>query len=139
MIFTLIPDDHALIVWPQVADKLEKATKTTDGRFDKMSILDELLERRIQLWVVYEETAPVAAITTRILQYSQYKALSIDWVGGSQMKEWLDEVLKTLRSYAKDQGCKKLEGRGRTGWKKILLKNGWNLDYVAYEVDISNE
>lgn len=139
MIFTLIPHDHALTVWPEVADMLDKAAKTTDGRFDKISILDELMARTIELWVIYDDTTPVAALTTRVVPYREFKTLSIDWVGGSQMKQWLGEVMETLKHYAKDQGCNRLEGRGRSGWQRVLSRYGWKPDYVAYELELDDE
>lgn len=139
MIFTLIPHEHTLTVWPQVAEMLDKAAKTTDGRFDKLSILDELMERTIELWIVYEDKEPVAALTTRVVPYKGFKTLSIDWVGGHKMSGWLDNVMDTLKSYAKDQGCSRLEGRGRAGWKRVLGRYGWKPDYVAYELELDNE
>jgi len=136
MIFTLIPTEHVLVVWPTVDEMLEKAAGTTDGRFDKLSILDELIENRIQLWVVYEDSIPVAAVTTRLSQFREFKSLSIDWVGGEKMGEWIDQVLSTIKLFAKDNGCKRLEGRGRTGWKRVLKRYGWRPQYIAYEVEL---
>ena len=139
MIFTLIPHEHTLNVWPQVAEMLDKAAKTTDGRFDKLSILDELMARTIELWVIYDDTTPVAALTTRVVPYRNFKTLSIDWVGGGRMNGWLDNVMDTLKRYAKDHGCSRLEGRGRAGWKRVLSRYGWKPDYVAYELELENE
>ena len=106
MIFTLIPQEHSLIVWPNVADLLSKAARTTNGKYSKMNILDELLENTIELWVVYDEDhKPVAALTTRVVAYDKFRALSIDWVGGGKMSKWIDLVIETLTKYAKDQDC----------------------------------
>jgi hypothetical protein len=139
MIFTLIPHDHVLDIWPEVAEMLDKAARTTDGRFDKLSILDELIDNTIELWVVFDGKVPVAALTTRVSPYVKYKALSIDWVGGSRMRDWLDNAMDTLKQYAKDQGCRKLEGRGRSGWIRTLRKYGWKPDYTALELELNDE
>jgi len=139
MIFTLVPHEYTLTVWPEVAEMLQKAAKTTGGRFDKMNILDELMARTIELWIIYEDNTPVAAITTRVVWYKEFKALSIDWVGGTQMKDWLDEVMSTLKKYAQDNGCTRLEGRGRAGWKRVLSRYGWKPDYVSYELELGDE
>jgi hypothetical protein len=139
MIFTLIPHEHVLNVWPDVAGMFERATRTTNGRFDKLSVLDELLDNHISLWVVYEDNKPVASLTTRVIPYRAYKSLSIDWVGGHKMNDWLDEVMQTLKNYAKDQDCSRLEGRGRSGWTRALKKYGWKPDYIAVELELNDE
>ena len=140
MIFTAIPQEHALIVWPNVAGLLSKATKTTNGKFNKMNILDELLDRTIELWVVYDEdNKPVAAVTTRVVPYEKFNALSVDWVGGNRMSEWIDLVLKTLTAYAKDKDCSSLAGYGRKAWSKVLAKYGWEQDYIAYKMELKDE
>ena len=139
MIFTLIPHEHGLNVWPEVADMFDRATRTTNGRFDKLSVLDELLDNHISLWVIYEDNQPVASLTTRVVPYKQYSSLSIDWVGGNKMKHWLDEAMQTLKNYAKDQGCSRLEGRGRSGWTRALKKYGWKPDYIAVELELNDE
>jgi hypothetical protein len=139
MIFTLIPHDHVLDIWPQVAEMLDKAARTTNGRFDKLSILDELMNNTIELWVVFDDKVPVAALTTRVSPYVEYKTLSIDWVGGSRMRDWIGDAMKTLKSYARDQGCRKLEGRGRSGWIRALKKYGWKPDYTALELELNDE
>jgi len=139
MIFTLIPHEHVLNVWPDVAHMFERATQTTHGRFDKLNVLDELLDNHISLWVIYEEDQPVASLTTRVIPYKAYKSLSIDWLGGNKMSQWLDQVMDTLKNYAKDQGCSRLEGRGRSGWTRALKKYGWKPDYVAIELELDDE
>ena len=140
MIFTLIPKEHSLIVWPNEADMLSKAARTTRGKFSKMNILDELMERTIELWVVYDDdNKPVAAVTTRVVPYDQFKALSIDWVGGQRMSEWIDLVVETLTNYAKDQECSMMAGYGRKAWSKVLAKYGLEQDYIAYRMELKDE
>ncbi len=140
MIFTLIPQEHSLIVWPNVADLLGKAARTTNGKYSKMSILDELLNNTIELWVVYDEDRkPVAALTTRVVAYDEFRALSVDWVGGGKMSKWIDLVIETLTKYAKDQDCSMMAGYGRRAWSKVLAKYGWEQDYIAYKMELKDE
>jgi hypothetical protein len=119
---------------------LGKAAGTTRGKFSKMNILDELLEKTIELWVVYDEdNKPIAAVTTRVIPYDKFTALSIDWVGGQRMSEWIDLVIQTLTNYAKDKECSMMAGYGRKAWAKVLAKYGWEQDYIAYRMELKDE
>lgn len=126
--------------WPRVEPLLRLATDTRDGQYDPSDIFDKLLSGELLLWGIFDdETQIVAALTTRICQYRNSRALSIDWVGGSQMKTWLPEVMEMLKRFAKDHGCQSLEGRGRSGWVRALKKYGWEHDYIAVKMELKDE
>jgi hypothetical protein len=76
-------------------------------------------------------------MTTRVIEYPERKALAMDFIGGSRMKEWLPEAQRTLEKFAKDNNCLHLEGYGRKAWKRWLDKYGWKPDYVAYRMELN--
>mgnify|MGYP001245032423 FL=1 len=84
-----------------------------------------------------DKDEPVAAITTSIISYPGRKAMAMDWIGGSRMKEWLPEVQKTIEQFAKENKCSHLEGYGRKAWGRWLNKYGWEPDYIAYRMEIN--
>ena len=48
----------------------------------------------------------IAVVTTRVIEYPERRALAMDFIGGSKMKEWLPEAQRTLESFAKDNNCR---------------------------------
>lgn len=46
-----------------------------------------------------EDDKIIAAFTTRLIQYPRRRALALDWVGGTQMKEWEDQLIDTMKRY----------------------------------------
>ena len=89
------------------------------------------------LWVVMdEEDNIIAAFTTRLLVYPQRKGLALDWVGGTRMKEWEDQLISTMRKYANELGCSHLEGYGRKAWGRALKKYGFYPEYIAYRMEL---
>jgi len=140
MIFTVIPREHIPMEWPRVEPLLKKATETRDGQYHPFDIFDKLVDGDLQLWGIFsDEKELIAVLTTRVCQYRNSRALSIDWVGGSQMKAWLPQVLETLKSFAIHNGCSSLEGRGRSGWVRALKKFGWEQDYIAIKMELKDE
>ena len=78
----------------------------------------------------------IAAFTTRLIQYPRRRALALDWVGGTQMKEWEDQLIDTMKRYGNELGCSHLEGYGRKGWGRALKKYGFYPEYIAYRMEL---
>jgi len=133
-----VPIDQIPRIWPIAGPLLKKAAETTGPRFSEMDIFDHLMDGVLALWVVIDEEEIVAALTTRIVAYNKCRALSIDWVGGSRMREWLNPALDILEKYARDNDCKRLEGYGRKAWGRALAKRGWEPDYIAYKMELDD-
>ena len=138
MIISAVPVEQIPSVWPVVGPILRKAADTTGPRFSEMDIFDHLIDGVLALWVVIDEEEIVAALTTRIVAYNKCKALSIDWVGGSRMREWMNNALDILEKYARDSDCKRLEGYGRKAWGRALAKRCWEPDYIAYKMELDD-
>jgi hypothetical protein len=91
------------------------------------------------LWVVLDEDNNiVAAFTTRLIVYPQRRALALDWVGGTRIKEWGDQMIEVASRYASELGCEHLEGYGRKGWGRFFEKRGLYPEYIAYRMELSD-
>jgi|TARA_X000001388_G_scaffold35986_2_gene25463 hypothetical protein len=148
MIVSLVPDDAVDMIWGRISHFIKKATDTSKGKFYKDDVLKGIKDKNLKLWVVVDESLGidqahnkdffVGSLTTRCIQYTDYKVLAIDWVGGKKMKEWKDVVLNDLESYAKDQGCKVMEGYGRSAWGRVLSNRSWKMDHIVYRMELSS-
>ena len=102
-----------------------------------IDILTGVYEGMYALWVVMnEDDKIIAAFTTRLIQYPRRRALALDWVGGTQMKEWEDQLIDTMKRYGNELGCSHLEGYGRKGWGRALKKYGFYPEYIAYRMEL---
>ena len=120
---------------------LNKAIETSEGKYHIDDIYEDLTKGYYNLWLVIDnkrDEKVIAAITTRIIEYPNRKAMAMDWVGGRRMAEWLPIVMNRLISFANDCGCSHLEGYGRKAWMKILKKYNWKPEYIAYRMEIDN-
>ena len=141
MICTAVPRDAVDIVWADASRLLNMAIQTSKGKYHIDDIYNDLTKGYYDLWLIIDDKSDdkvIAAITTRLIQYPNRKAMAMDWVGGKRMKEWLPIAMKTLISFAKDCNCKHLEGFGRKAWIKVLNRYNWKPEYIAYRMEIDN-
>tara|TARA_R110002126_G_scaffold267964_1_gene411423 strand:+ start:402 stop:815 length:414 start_codon:yes stop_codon:yes gene_type:complete len=134
---SLVPSEAVRHVWKDVEKVLKKSVATAQGKSETIDVLAGILTDIYVLWVVMDDDdSIVAAFTTRLLVYPQRKALALDFVGGTRMKEWNDQLIDTMRKYANELGCSHLEGYGRKAWGRSLQKYGFYPEYIAYRMEL---
>lgn len=140
LIFTPVPIDFVGLVWPEVEPLLKPATDASNGKYSVDGIYTGILDGTYVLWLVVDQDDKIiAAGTSRLVYYSeQRKAMSLDWIGGSRISEWMPNVHRAMVDYARDNGCTHLEGYGRAAWGRYMAKYGWEPDHIAYKMELSN-
>ena len=136
--FGCVPAQVLDIVWPDVEALLAPAIRTAGDKFSAADVKQSVEAGTFVLWLVTDGTKPVAAITTRIIEYPGCRAMALDWIGGRRMKEWLPIVQHTIERFAKDNGCSHLEGYGRKAWGRWLERYNWKPDYIAYKMELND-
>lgn len=136
--FGCVPLEVLNIVWPDAEKLLAPAIRTAGGKFSSEDVKQSIEAGMFVLWLVTDGTKPVAAITTRIIEYPGRRAMALDWIGGRRMKEWLPIVQDTIERFAKDNGCSHLEGYGRKAWGRWLERYNWKPDYIAYKMELND-
>ena len=132
-----MPSEAVRHVWKDVEKVLKKSVATAQGKSETIDVLAGILTDIYVLWVVMDDDdSIVAAFTTRLLVYPQRKALALDFVGGTRMNEWNDQLIDTMRKYANELGCSHLEGYGRKAWGRSLQKYGFYPEYIAYRMEL---
>ena len=138
MMISAVPKEAVSAVWADVARVMNKSVDTSNGKYHIDDLFHGIQSDLYVLWVIMEEEKVIAAITTRIIEYPGKRAMAMDWIGGSKMGKWLPIAQETLEKFAKDNNCTHLEGYGRKAWGRWLGKYGWNPEYIAYRMEISN-
>ena len=104
---SLVPKEAVGSVWKDVDEILKRAVDTVKDKSEVIDILTGVYEDMYALWVVMnDDDKVIAAFTTRLIQYPRRRALALDWVGGTQMKEWEDQLIETMKRYAIDANHK---------------------------------
>lgn len=134
---TIIDLADVALVWHLVAPLLEPAVARSGGRYDLPSLLAGLHARRSLLWVVHaEDNVLRAAFTTRVAGYPLKAMLSVDFLGGDGIVDWLPQMVDTIVRFAAESGLDGCEMLGRHGWSKPLAALGWSDVGVFMEKDV---
>jgi hypothetical protein len=127
-----VPKSQVWMLSSSVWDMLKPALE----RQHHMTSIDRLRKDcasgNSQLWFVTpEDTLQVLAIAvTEVLQYPGKRMFCIGWLGGSQMRRWID-FFEVFVDLAKRQGCDGIEVHGRRGWERVLSRWGLSFDRLV--------
>ena len=122
--------------WPYVKDFIEIAVKQTDGRYTLEDAYKMVSDQGYLLWAALGEDGIKGAIITCFLTYPRKKSLHIMFLGGTQGHDWKAQFLKTMRKFARDQGCSAIEASGREGWSRMLKADGFKPLWHTFEIPI---
>lgn len=125
-------------IWAEAANMLAPALATAEGKLEIQDVRDQIMSGVLVLWMIWRKNKPVAFYTTRIVEYPQCRAMAIDWVGGEEMRHWMDQGLDELEKHARNNKCQHIEGYGRVAWGRVLKRRGWKPEYVAYRMELSD-
>ena len=137
---TIVPTEYVHLEWNKVAPLIQKAIDITPGRIAASDIYIMLLAGEILLWEITDkDNKVIAALTSKVFDLPRGRICCAEWCGGSDMEDWIDELIVKIESYAKDMGCTIIEAHGRQGWKKKLEPHGWRQFQVSYEKHLKEQ
>lgn len=138
MKISLVPPEMFPDYWHIAYPLLEKALDYAPVPVKEEYILDDCLNGRQTLWIIYEGTPLniVAAVTVRIKNYPGGVAICSEHLGGDRADEWVDLLEETMKDYGKYYNASVIEVIGRKGWWHHLKNKGWKSNMVIYHKEI---
>lgn len=133
----LVPPHRVEEFWPVVRPLLEKALRFQVYPVDVNDILNGLINRKAQLWLIYEgDLDIIGAFTSAIDDYHGTLIARIEHLGAERSDEWMHILVNTFESWCRDVGVKYIEVPGRRGWEKIVKPHGYSADIVIYKKEL---
>jgi hypothetical protein len=129
---TGVPVDMIDGVWVKVQPWIIKALEFGNGEFEIGDIYASLIDRDMQLWIVYERPGKhiVLSVVTQVIEYPQKKVCRVVALGGESHLLW-EERLVIIEDWAIEQGCRSLEAFVRSGLAKKMKNLGYNNIYTV--------
>jgi len=138
MKFTYITPDKLGKVWHFVEPLLNKAVSLSPEKIAIQDVLEGALHGVYLVWVAIDEENGefVGAVTTRIIVYPRTKAMALDFVGGSRIKEWIGMGFEAVEEHARRNDCTHLEGYGRKAWERFIQPHGWKQAHITFHKEL---
>ena len=132
-----VPASSVPQLWKAVKPMLEKGISHGDGELDIEDIRKFLLDRAMQLWVLYDYDgeAVIMAGVTEIINYPKYKVCRAVALGGDNLDAWVKHI-HGIETWAHEMGCDKMEAYGRRGLAKKMENIGYSNKYVLIRKDL---
>lgn len=122
-------------IWPQVKDQIQSALNYTKGEISLNQVKEQLIKGNNLLLLVIDKKV-IASVVCELVDTASLKVCHILACGGEQIDSWLADILKTIKTIAKEQGCKRVSLTGRKGWERKLNKDGFKHAYTTLDLDI---
>lgn len=135
---SLVPTEHVLNVWPQVAGYLKEATDRTSGRYEVDDLLDLILQHGYMLWIAFDADGIKGTLVTFVQDYPRKKYLYLMFCGGVEGEKWMRPGIDLLKRFAADIGCDGLEATGRYGWSKVFKEDGIKTQWQVFELPLND-
>lgn len=135
----LVAPSDAALVWNLAKPFLEKSMPYSGGRYDIDAMYEQIRQGTQQLWMIADEDArnPIAAFTTRVIEYPRLKTLSCQFCGGHGVRDWAEQVDDLLNNIAREFGCTAIEMTGRKGWTRVL-PSSWKEEFILYRREVTS-
>ena len=133
---SMIPREYVDECWKKVENFVEKAAEYTFGRYDSSDIYALVTDYDHQLWAAFDGQEFRGVVVTNVAVYPRKKMLVMQFCGGERLSEWKDQMLSLLKRYARDLHCDGIEAVARPGWAKIFKDDGYQQNWVTFELPI---
>ena len=132
----IVNKEHIEHVWPDIEKFVADALTYFPGRYTTDDIKNGFLNENRQLWIAVEDSVIFGVVGTHVVNYPQTRTLFMHFIGGNDGLRWKAPMLKVLQSFAKSNGCSRLEAQGRPGWKKIFDSDGLKTYSVCFDIPV---
>ena len=127
--------DNVQLAIEKVLPLLQRSIEANGRNMSMEDVVADMLEGRSLIWGVYMKDTLIAAFTTSVVKHPQRNTLFIEFMGGADMKIWMNAALKAMKKVAKDGNLAAIEADGRIGFSKFAKANGFKETYRHFEME----
>ena len=133
---TGIPHEAIDGMWGIVVEHIMKGLEFGHGELDIEDVYRGLKSREMQLWAAFQTAGEcVASLVTEIFYFGSKKVMGLIVLGGGHINGWLD-FLDTLKEWAIENECDRIEAYCRDGMMRRLEPYGYKKLYNLVGVDL---
>lgn len=119
----VIPSIELDGVWKEIAPMLERPLTFANDGTTIGDVYEQLKSRQSMLWTASTDKTVMALVLT-----NENNWLYAWLIGGSGIDDWLGELLRHMKRYAREFGYRGLKTVTRPGLARRLRKEGWKTE-----------
>jgi hypothetical protein len=126
----IFPEWQGALSW-----HLDSFVERSSGANTYESIVESILDRSTQCWVVLDQDERVRACAMSYLADDAGKTCIILACAGEGFRDWFEMLAKTINLWSKEAGSNKFEIHARPGWERFLKEHlGMKKTHVVMEM-----
>lgn len=139
MITKLITPHLTSKAWPLIEQWVTDALTAGAADMAPEAVRYHLERGTMQLWLAWDENARRAkgCCITEIAESVRGRCCNLVAVAGLDFKQWRP-LIATIKAWAVEQGCVRLEAGGRDGWQRYVRSDGWRKVRTTIEMAIGH-
>jgi hypothetical protein len=127
--FRDVMDDAMELLAPAIARQSHNVTM--------QDVEDDIRSGGSVLWLIHLEDKLTAAVTTCVVKHPQRTTLKIEFIGGTRMRQWMNEAISLFKKLAIDAKLDGIEADGRKGFEKYVDNSDFKEVYTHYEMELN--
>ena len=112
------PPDMFAQAWAHCGPMMLKGLAAAD--VDLREIMDRVVDRSMQLWLILDGYKVVACFLTEIFEADGKKIVGIGGLSGENPGQWCKALTDRIEQFAKTEGATAVRFGGKTGWRRLL-------------------
>lgn len=110
--------DKVNLIWDRVAPWLERSMEHGSRLYSTEDILACIMRTEFVLFVAVRDERLIGMTISSMDDYPQQRVVTVRWAGGEpgEGRDWLHDMIDTLKAWGARSGATLLAGAGRRGW-----------------------
>jgi hypothetical protein len=117
---------------PFIYPFLHSAAERSRGQCDTVEFVEGVLDGSLVPYLIYTSQGLVGCFTMAVVEYVEKRVAEIVTIAVDAPEEdWLPTVDEVINRFGKTRRCVEIEGTGRLGWTRALLKLGYRPTFAT--------
>jgi hypothetical protein len=121
--------------WPLVEGWIRSALERAKADCTAEDVREQLADTRMQLWLAWDGDHAKGCCITELVSTARGLCCNLVVVAGVDFKAWRP-LIESIKAWAREKGCARLEASGRAGWERLVADDGWRKTRVVIEMDL---
>ena len=124
--------------WPLIERWVMDALAEGKADIAPQTVRAHLERGSMQLWLAWDGKKAQGCCITEFANSVRGKCCNLVVVAGLNFRKWR-RLIETIKTWARENGCVRLEAGGREGWQRSVKSDGWRKVRTIIEMRLDGD